>query len=480
MAASLYKAQFALRLCERHEKKKLHAFCKTCQEKVCSACVKEDHSSHDWEIISDFLREKKQNLPSECREIRSNQLPRLKNEIDRYEKKIQELDVCLEQNESALNGHRKRYIDKINKLYDVRLAECRQKTEASKQKYMEERDGLKSKVKYLDMITTSLDKDINTLPDHDILDMEQEMRNELEKALFYSADKNTCTKFVPMQINAKAWEKMIDEIHFVSVEEENDIEVSSGIVEGIKPTSDKNVWIKSENEAILTGTAGSPLRRINTCCSDFIISDNGNMIMVLSKKIVIRSEENGQKIAEFHTEPFRPTKVSKTDNDEILVILGDLDDSNLPTSRRMVRRMTLTGKVLHTYEFREDGKTRLFHHPLSTIENKNTDVCTINWPNDDSGEIVILHKDGRVKSTFSLYGWNVNKFKPIDIECDSKSNILFTELYSRAVHMLNADGQYLCKLLQFEEKLVAAVAILGDRLWCGFCNGRVKVYKYKN
>ncbi|KAK3083347.1 hypothetical protein FSP39_020487 [Pinctada imbricata] len=106
--------------------------------------------------------------------------------------------------------------------------------------------------------------------------------------------------------------------------------------------------------------------------------------------------------------------------------------------------MTLTGKVLHTYEFREDGKTRLFTWPTRTAENKNKDVCIINWLSGESGELVVLHKDGQAKFTYRGDGLEYERFIPYDVECDVKCRILLTEHYSRAIHILSSDGMYLC------------------------------------
>ncbi|KAK3083237.1 hypothetical protein FSP39_017492 [Pinctada imbricata] len=486
MATSLYKAQFALKICENHDKKELHAYCKTCDKKVCTTCIKEEHSSHDWETITDILREKKHSLPEECKEIRAKKLPGLKKDLHRLERKIQEEDTRFEQNKSVLNGSRQRYIDGINKLFDDRIDVCQQKSEAAKQIYKDKRVVLKQKVEYLDMVTTALDKDINTLPDHDILDMEKEMRGELEKALSYSDDKYTCTTvFVPGQMNMKVLENMIGEIHSVSVEEMNEIDRYSNVITSIKPVSDTNIWVKvyDDSHMKLLDGAGEELKVMKTPGYDLITSRGGDIVLSdVEKRSISVLTQDEKTISTFDTKPLYPTFISKTENDDILVTLRDDGDSyNLvPTSRRIVQRMTLTGKVLHTYEFREDGKTRLFTLPSKTAENKNKDVCVINRLSGDNGELVVLHKDGRVKFTYRGDGLESEKFSPGDVECDVKCRILLTEYYSRAIHMLSSEGMYLCKLCQYEQLVPTVISIYGDNIWCGFLDGKVKVYKYSH
>ncbi|KAK3101447.1 hypothetical protein FSP39_003663 [Pinctada imbricata] len=485
MATSSYKAQYALKLCKNHDKKELIAYCKTCQEQICSSCIKEDHSTHDWEMITDIVREKKRSLPEDCKVIRAKLLPGLKKELRRFDRKIEEKEACFKQTSSTLHISRQSYIDESNRLFDNRIDTCRRKSESAIQIYKGKGEGLKQKVETLDTMTTALGKDINTLPDHDILDMEKEMRDELERALSFSADKSTCTTvFVPGQMNVQALDKMIGEFHSVSIEEMNDIDKGFNTLASIKAFSETNTLVRliGDSHPKLIDREGVVLKSMKTSCADITISNNGHFVLTsLSNQSVSVLTEVEKAIRTWCTKPLRPTFISKTENDNILVTLVDDGDTFnlLPTSRRVVQRMSLTGKVLHTYEFREDGKTRLFTLPNRTAENKNTDICVVNWFSEDSGEVVVLHKDGRRKYTYKGEGLKHKEFCPGDVECDDKCRILFTEQYSRAIHMLSSEGIYLCTLCQYEQILPFVISLYGQNLWCGFHEGKVKVLKYK-
>ncbi|KAK3102249.1 hypothetical protein FSP39_009899 [Pinctada imbricata] len=486
MASSLHKFQVALRLCKDHNQKELHAYCKTCEKKICSSCIKEDHNQHDWELISDILREKKLSLPEECKEIRVKHLPGLRKEIVLFDRKIQKEDAALEHNKIALNGSRKSYIDEINKLFDDKIYECNQKHDKTTKIYKDKRDRLKKKFQYLDKMTAALDKDINTLPDHDILDMEKGMRYELKKShscCVSSADKYTCTTvFEPGQFDVQAVENMIGEIHSVSVEEKNDIDMYSDIITSIIPFSDTDAWIKIVRDKyakLLNRTA--EVKTMNTPCVDIIIMRSGEFVLSDENKGIILVLTKDEKIIrKIDTKPLCPYRISKTENEEILVSLRDGGDrfNLVPTSRRVVQRMTLTGKVLHTYEFREDGETRLFTLPFRAAENKNKDICVVNVLSGNSGELVVLHKDGRVKFTYNGNELESEMFLPSDVECDDKCRIILIEGYSRAIHILSSEGMYLCILCQFAQLRPCTISIQGDNLWCGFYTGRVKVFKY--
>ena len=96
--------------------------------------------------------------------------------------------------------------------------------------------------------------------------------------------------------------------------------------------------------------------------TDFITLRNGDFIMTGYRDQVIRRViSDAKESVVVSTKPLRPTWISKTQTGDVLVTLEDVGDYKLqPSSRRLVQRMTLTGKVLHTYEFLEDGVTRLF------------------------------------------------------------------------------------------------------------------------
>ena len=155
---------------------------------------------------------------------------------------------------------------------------------------------------------------------------------------------------------------------------------------------------------------------------------------------VIRSEETV--IA--RTAPLHPTGISHTKEGDILVTLRD-NNSNFdinPSSRRLVQRMTLTGNVLHTYEFQEDNK-RLFTLPAKTIENGNLDVCVVNRLSAYWGEVVILNR--HADDVIRYKGLNPHKFSPLDIACDSSNRIIVSDIYRKykSLHLLSPDGEFL-------------------------------------
>ena len=178
------------------------------------------------------------------------------------------------------------------------------------------------------------------------------------------------------------------------------------------------------------------------------------------------------------TKPLHPTFISKTQTGDILVNLRDgVDLYKLqPSSRRLMQRMTLTGRILRTYEFREDGTTRLFTLPGRTAENGNSDICATNRTSGYTGEMIVLRKDGRVRATYC--GQEGSEFDPTDIACDPKGRIIISDCKNKSLHLLKQDGTFLRYLLSDMIDFPHVLALYQGNLWVGFDNGPVKVYKY--
>ena len=179
------------------------------------------------------------------------------------------------------------------------------------------------------------------------------------------------------------------------------------------------------------------------------------------------------------TKPLYPTWISKTHTGGILVTLDD--DGNPfklnPSSRRLVWCMTLTGKILHTYGFREDGVTRLFTYPYRTVENGNSDICVVNRTSRDTGELIVLHGNGRVRATYR--GQEGSEFDPRDVTCDSRKRIIVLDCNKEhCLHLLSPYGAFLRYLLSDMFHYPHTLALYQDCLWIGFQDGTVKVYKY--
>ena len=347
-------------------------------------------------------------------------------------------------------------------------------------------------MEYLDKMTTSLDSNIGAYTDFDVIEMEIEMLKSLAELEAYDVGvPDTEVTSVPGEINRGVIAEMIGRIGeitanvdaSVTVEDVKTFKEFDKIITTIAPISSDRAWIhEHKNNAIKQlSLQGKETNSVTLPPhNDFITLSNGDFVVTDVMNRAIRRVTSGGKVSDIvSTKPLHPTLISKTQTDDLLVTLRD--DGDLyklqPTSRRLVQRLTLTGKVLHTYEFREDGKTRLFTAPYRTTENSNSDICAMNRTGEYTGELIVLHGDGRVQATYR--GQKDSTFDLRDVACDSQNRIIVLDSNGKRIHQLSPHGTFLRYLLPDMFDFPHSMALYHDILWVGFLKGTVKVYKYK-
>ena len=229
----------------------------------------------------------------------------------------------------------------------------------------------------------------------------------------YDVDTSCTVEFVSGKINKDLIKDMIGRVEETATiidDGANVIEMKTftefhSMINTITPKTDKLAWVGEigSAEIKLMSSQSKEIVSRGLAHTDFITLDNGDFIATgLGGQEIRRVTSAGKFSVIVNTKPLHPGFISETGMDDILVSLEDDGDRyKLKTSsRRLVQRMTMSGKVLHTYEFQEDGVTRFLTAPGRTTENGNSDVCVINRTSDDTGELIVLHRDGRVRTTY--------------------------------------------------------------------------------
>ena len=482
MATSFYKAQEAMKTCEEHEHKEVSCFCKTCKKFICISCGKTTHNGHDWDLIGSVAKERRVETPKLCQKIKKENLPKClkklrgirkvaEKERDEDCKKMEEIRVTL--------------ISMINRLIDEQ--------KQTRNEIVNEVSGIEKKLDYLENITISLDKNILAYNDFDLLEMEQEMLRVLREVETYDVDRTaTAVKFVPGEIDEGVIAKMIAELQEttmtkgeveVNFEEEKRLNEFDKMINTIVPISDTQAWvgdISGTNDIKLLSSQNLKTQHMTLqTYNDFITLGNSEFVVTdYDKQAIRRVSSDGKESDIVSTKPLHPILISKTKACDILVTVMDNGEYyNLQSSsRRLMQRMSLTGKVLHTYEFREDNVTRLFTVPIRTAENGNSDICVVNQTSNNTGELIVLYADGRVRATYR--GPEYSEFDPSDVACDSKTRIIVANFINKCLYLLSPDGTFLRNIISEMFDNPTTMALHQDKLWIGFADGTVKVYTY--
>ena len=104
--------------------------------------------------------------------------------------------------------------------------------------------------------------------------------------------------------------------------------------------------------------------RISVCVNSVSITDE-NKVYLTDKlhKCIAHLSSSGSIYTISRTDPLEPLEIYQTMEGDLLVTLIDTETERYfrdSHSRRLLRRMTTAGEIVHDYEYHEDRKTKLF------------------------------------------------------------------------------------------------------------------------
>ena len=392
-----------------------------------------------------------------------------------------------------LEERRVELIERINHIID----EQKKKRDdlARNEKTMDSKcHDLQKKLDYVEKLTTCLESSNAEYSDYDVIETDQKMLTALEEIEQCNVNRPaSVVRYVPGDINEGLLRGMIGTIEdsttnidaIMKVEDIETFKVCDETIRNIAPISDTQAWVDNSSDkhiALMSIEKGEIKHmKFSSYFRDFISLSNDQFIAISAKTQTIRRVlSNGKESVIAKTKPLRPTFVSKTHTDDILVTVRDCEDDYKlkSSSRRLVQRMTLKGIVTHAYEFREDNETLLFTLPERAVENTNSDICVINRTGHATGELIVLHRDGRMR--FAYRGQNDDEYVPTDVACDDKSRIVISYPQKLFLYLLSPYGMFLghMYLLHDIPDCLCRIALHQGRLWVGFKDGTLKVYRY--
>ena len=183
-----------------------------------------------------------------------------------------------------------------------------------------------------------------------------------------------------------------------------------------------------------------------------------------------------------NTSPLYPTFIGRSLDGGVLVSLIDKPTFDVTDySKRMVQHINVNGTVNKSYEYEEDDQTPLFVYPESVAQNRNTDICVINFNSETTGHLCVLYaKTGKVHFTYKGQSDSEHLFFPTDVCCDSNCNIFISDSVNKSIHLLNSNGQFVKYVLPKAEISAMCMSIHNDNLWLGCEKGEIKVLSLTN
>lgn len=109
-------------------------------------------------------------------------------------------------------------------------------------------------------------------------------------------------------------------------------------------------------------------------------------------------------------------------------------------TRGKIIRYNKTGKMVQTIQCNEKGLD-IFKYPCYITENNNEDMVV----SDTSGAVVVTDCAGNFRFAYTGYPQGT-ALDPLGVSTDALSNILVSDYYTRTIHAIDKDGQFLTYL----------------------------------
>ena len=222
MATGTNEAQSVVNTCEEHQLQELSYFCKTCKKFICTKCVKTNHTRHDWDLISSFAKQLRMETPKLCQEIKQ-ELPEYKQKITDVKVRNIQLKYMREKELQSLAETRVVLVEMVNEIVEKKTQQHKEITRNELRSIENEENDISNMLEYVVKMMTSLDTNIGTYSDYDLIEMQQRMMTEVEQLQALNVEKRG-NIFTPGSPNSTALEQMVGVIR-------KDLLVSGAITE---------------------------------------------------------------------------------------------------------------------------------------------------------------------------------------------------------------------------------------------------------
>ena len=484
-------------ICEKHKLMPIDFICEDCEEFVCTKCVKEDHKDHNWDTITTAATLKSRGLLKTLTKIEEEDIQQIDEKIEKASKQMEENKRRCETEESRIQRQYEAMAEKHDMIRKQQEKALRDKLASKNADLSKFRSSLEEKKKKVLQSVVSLKENSNTMTDIILL----KTHRELTKALSYETNDVQTSEFLMRYECGDINEETLKSMMGQNIDYEHNIVKINSFQMGNKPIEllkaiDESTCLLSDDFVNLMHVnkrysnhvkKGGKIKvnaiMFNANFNDMLLTENSEVYFTdVRNKFISCLSPSGSVSILFSTDPLVPGGICQTKDGGLLVTLTDTEtDGYEPNSesRCLVRHVTLTGDVIHEYEYQEDSQTRLFTWPYIVQQNGNTDICVINQTSGCTRDLLILSHAGSLKSVYSGHQQE-EKFVPTDLVCDPHCNIIVNEQQSSTIHLLSPEGQFLRYLLT-ENHLDSptAISLKHSTLWIGDNNGCIKVFQYK-
>ncbi|XP_061178470.1 uncharacterized protein LOC133187129 [Saccostrea echinata] len=475
-----------IEMCKTHNLP-IDVICEDCDEFICGKCAKTDHRDHEWNTLPTAATQRRRGLLNFLKKIKEEDLPGMDEKIENVSKQITENKEECDFEIQKLQKHYDEIMNRLSEIRKINEQRLRDHMEEKNQKLNGVKSELDKKKKEITETVKFMEDNKGTMSDYSLIDNHRELTQLLSGQ---DVDMENCkhsVRYNKGEISDEVLENIIGRIldlSNISLIETSLFKYGDGRIVLLRALCKDQCYIREVNILYTEqlNKEGEKKHRYNISPFQLCVIDTGDVYFTdFDNNTISCLSPSGSVSTVISTDPLVPLGICQSVDGGLLVTLRDmeLDDYKLDSrSRRLVRHITVTGDVIHEYEYQEDGQTRLFTLPYSVTQNSNSDICVVNLTSNTTGELVILSPSGNMKSIYR--GQNLTEdFWATDVVCDSLCNILVTDLCNSQIHLLSPDGEFL-KFLLTENKVYypCSLSLYKSILWVGYYEGLVKVFQY--
>ncbi|XP_078341963.1 uncharacterized protein LOC111106104 [Crassostrea virginica] len=489
--------------CKTHPNKTCEYQCKDCNISICSDCIasKQHNKEHEFIKLEEVFNTKKTHIQRFTEELEKQFLPA-------YEDIANDLGIQI----ASLDGEYKKLITTMSKQKE----EIHREVDNAFNQMVKEIDEIK--VKHRSILQKHLDE-IKQLqsPMLQTLCALNEMKesNEVYATINYSCKTEAFSKlppkvilsmpkFIPNQIKREEFCCLIGKLSPLSTTLEERVftakkpntsvrelldepEVLNTIKTGHNDVYPCNVTCFNEEQIWTSGGTvdikcfhiqGVLQKTIQTKSGempfDIAVDTTGALLYCDLKTSTVYELQNDQTEI-IVLQGWKPINLCVTSSDDLLVTMY----SNDKTQSKVVRYSGST--VKQTIQFDDEGQPLYSRNGLFKYisENRNLDICVADL---GAGAVVVVNQAGKLRFRYTgHFSPTKNKpFKPYGITTDSQSRIVTADHDNLCIHILDADGQFLCYIDNCDLSYPWGVCVdSNDSLFvCEYITGSVKKIRY--
>lgn len=139
---------------------------------------------------------------------------------------------------------------------------------------------------------------------------------------------------------------------------------------------------------------------------------------------------------------------------------------------------TLSGRPQKDIEFYQHE--RLFRYPRRIAQNSNEDLWVVNRLNENTGNIVVIDLEGKLKFRYNRNTDNLS-FDPMDVAANKNGSMIIADFGNHLIHLVKDDGTFLQYIMTRKHGLAFPSTIAldqSDRAWIGCDFGKVHIVRF--